>query len=91
LRPYTGDGLSAISPRKSVMVDVLKSTSLPFGYKEVVDYGDALKRWPAIPRWAEVSTAISKHFGRLWAGDVAVRQIVSDLAIEVKPLLEPRL
>ena len=91
LRPYTGDGLSAISPRKSVMAHVLKSTTLSFGFKDVVEYGDSLKRWPPIPRWAEVSTVISKHFGRLWAGDVAVRQIVSDLSTEVKPLLEPRI
>jgi multiple sugar transport system substrate-binding protein len=90
-RPYMGDGLAAIAPRKSVMADVLKSPNLPFGYKDVVDYGDSLHRLPTIARWVEVSNTLSKHFARLWNGDVSVRQVVSDLSTEVKPLLEPRL
>jgi multiple sugar transport system substrate-binding protein len=90
-RPYMGDGLAAIAPRKSVMAEVLKSPTLPFGYKEVVDYGDSLHRLPTIARWAEVSSAVSKHFARLWNGDVSVKQVVSDLSTEVKPLLAPRI
>jgi len=59
--------------------------------KEVVDYGDALRPMPTVARWVEVSGTISKHFARLWAEDVSVKQVVSDLSTEVKPLLEPRL
>jgi multiple sugar transport system substrate-binding protein len=90
-RAYMGDGLAAIAPRKSVMAEVLKSPTLPIGYKDVVDYGDSLRPVPTIARWVEVSSTISKHFGRLWAGDVSVNQVVSDLLTEVKPLLVPRL
>jgi multiple sugar transport system substrate-binding protein len=91
-RAYMGDGLAAITPRKSVMAEVLKLPDLPFGYKEIVEYGDSLRRMPtiAIPRWNEVSSTISRHYARLWTGEFAVRQVVSDLATEVKPLLEPR-
>jgi multiple sugar transport system substrate-binding protein len=91
LTPYVGDGLGGVAARKSVMTGVLKSTNLPHGYKDVVDYGDTVRQVPPIPRWVEVSSAISKHFGRLWNGDVSVKQVVADLATEVKPLLEPRL
>jgi len=49
------------------------------------------RRLTTIARWVEVSATLSKHFARLWNGDVSVRQIVSDLATEVKPLLEPRI
>ena len=90
-RAFIGDGLAAIAPRKSVMAEVLKLPELPYGYKEVVQYGDALHRLPTIARWAEVSAAISKHYARLWVGDVAVKQVVSDLVTELNPLLEPRL
>jgi multiple sugar transport system substrate-binding protein len=90
-RAYMGDGLAAIAPRRAVMADVLKSPSLPFGYKEVVDYADSLRPMPTVARWVEVSSAISKHFARLWTGDASVNQVVSDLSTEVKPLLEPRL
>ena len=85
-RAYMGDGLAAIAPRRAVMADVLKSPSLPLGYKEVVDYSDSLRPMPTVARWAEVSGAISKHFARLWTGDVSVQQVVSDLSTEVKPL-----
>jgi hypothetical protein len=57
----------------------------------VVDYGDALRPMPTVARWVEVSGTISKHFARLWAEDVSVKRVVSDLSTEVKPLLEPRL
>ena len=68
-RRYMGDGLAAIAPRKSVMADVLQSPNLPFGCKDVVDYGESLRRLPTIARWVEVSSTISRHFGRLWNGD----------------------
>jgi multiple sugar transport system substrate-binding protein len=90
-RAFIGDGLAAIAPRRSVMAEVLKLPDLPYGYKEVVQYGDALHRLPTIARWSEVAGAISKHFARLWVGDVTVKQVVSDLATELNPLLEPRL
>jgi multiple sugar transport system substrate-binding protein len=90
-RPYMGNGLAAIAPRKSVMADVLKSPNLPFGYKDVVDYGESLHRLPTIARWVEVSSTIAKHFARLWNGDISVRQIVAELSTEVQPLLEPRI
>jgi multiple sugar transport system substrate-binding protein len=90
-RAFVGDGLAAIAPRKSVMAEVLKLPDLPYGYKEVVEYGDSLHRLPTIARWAEVASTISKHYRRLWDGDVSVKQVVADLSTEVKPLLEPRL
>jgi multiple sugar transport system substrate-binding protein len=90
-RAFIGDGLAAIAPRKSVMAEVLKLPDLPYGYKEVVEYGNSLHRLPTIARWSEVASTIGKHFGRLWTGDVSVKQVVSDLSTDLNPLLEPRL
>lgn len=85
------DGRGGISARKSVMAEVVKNPNLPAGYKEAVELGDTARRWPLLARWAEISTVLSAEVRKLWQGNVAVRQVATEMVTQINPLLRDRI
>ena len=91
LRVVGRDGRGGISPRKSVMAEVVKTPTLPAGYKDAVELGDSARRWPLLARWSEIAEVLGREVRRLWPGDVAIRQVAADMVTQINPLLRDRI
>ncbi|MGI8424058.1 MAG: ABC transporter substrate-binding protein [Chloroflexota bacterium] len=91
LRVVSRDGRGGISPRKSVMAELTKVPSLPSGFLEATDLGESARRWPLLARWPEIATILGNEVKRLWPGDVAVRQLASEMVTQINSLLKDRI